>query len=203
LLLGLRQPTAWTAIRPRAFEASFASLRRAYRVVICDIDDDLEDETAGGSADVEERNVMSRTASSQADVVMVVGSPGMKGLHSLSRLIEELAASGVRHRRIVPIINRSPRKPGARSELSSTLASLFDRGGKVGEIPSALFLPERRVDEALHDGVRLPDAIGQPLAEAFDAVLRREDGSRPIAKRGELVKPGSIGRWSGREAALG
>ena len=76
----------WTALRPRAFEAAFDSLRRAYRVVVCDIDADFEGEDAGGSVDVEERHLMARTAVSHADVMFVVGLPTMKGLHALVRV---------------------------------------------------------------------------------------------------------------------
>jgi hypothetical protein len=57
LLLGLRRSAAWATIRPRAFEASLASLCGAFRVVICDSDSDLEGESDGGSIDVEEEAV--------------------------------------------------------------------------------------------------------------------------------------------------
>ncbi len=114
LLLGLRKPTAWTALRPKAFEASFRSLREAYDIVVCDIEGDLEGERAGGSMDVEERNVMARTTALQADVVFAIGAVGMKGVHSLSQLRDELVSYGVPSSRLIPVFNRAPgtRVPG-------------------------------------------------------------------------------------------
>ena len=62
LLLGLRRSSAWAALRPRAFEAAFTSLRHTFGTVVADVEADFEGERDGGSLDVEERNVMSRTA---------------------------------------------------------------------------------------------------------------------------------------------
>src|SRR5205085_2658800 len=61
LLLGLRRARFWPVLRPQAFAAAFDSLEHTFRVVVCDVDGDLEGEDDGGSVDVEERNVMSRT----------------------------------------------------------------------------------------------------------------------------------------------
>ncbi|HEX6596741.1 MAG TPA: hypothetical protein VF045_07390, partial [Acidimicrobiales bacterium] len=52
LLLGLRRARFWPALRPQAFAAAFESLERAYRVVVCDVDPDVEGEEDGGSLDV-------------------------------------------------------------------------------------------------------------------------------------------------------
>lgn len=113
LLLGLRQSRAWSTVRPRAFEAAFDSLRSSYRVVVCDADADLESEEVGGSMEVEERNVMSRTAALRADVVFAVGAPGMKGLYSLIRVLSELTTAGVAPDRIVLVINRAAKGDGS------------------------------------------------------------------------------------------
>lgn len=111
LLLGLRRAQAWSSIRTRAFEAAFASLRGAYRVVVADADADLEGEESGGSYEVEERHVMARTAASQADVVFAVGMAGMKGLHSLVRVLNDLRSFGVAPERVVPVVNRASKNP--------------------------------------------------------------------------------------------
>src|SRR3546814_11682621 len=60
LLLGLRRHRDWTAIRPRAFDAALAGLRRGFRTVVADIDDALEGEAASGSLGLEARNARAR-----------------------------------------------------------------------------------------------------------------------------------------------
>ena len=69
-----------------------------------------------------------------------------------------------------------------------------------------LFLPERRVEEALRDGVRLPDSLTTPLTRAFRAACERadEEGAHG-GDSARLVTPGSLGKWTatGSEAASG
>lgn len=206
LLLGLRQARAWAAIRPRAFEAAFESLRAAYRVVVCDTDADLEGDEEGGSIEVEERHVMSRTSTLRADVVFAVGLPGMKGIHSLVRVLNELRTIGVAPGAVVPVVNRAPKGGRARSEMTATVSALSLAGGSSFAPP--VFLPERRVEEPMHDGLRLPSALAAPLAGAFAAMLRRGGSAAGTAEDGQpqRVRPGSLGSWSGgeaEEAALG
>ena len=205
LLLGLRQARSWTTLRPRAFEAAFESLRAAYSVVVCDIDADLEGEDEGGSIEVEERNFMSRTAALRADVVFAVGLPGMKGVHSLVRVLNELRSVGVPAGRVVPVVNRGPKGGRARSELTATLATLASAGGTALAPP--LFLPDRRVEEPLLDGIRLPTSLCQPLRGAFAAMVdHHPDGVAGRDAEPALVRPGTLGSWSdgdAEEAALG
>ncbi len=204
LLLGLRQARAWSTLRPRAFAAAFDSLRGAYRITVCDSDADLEGEGDGGSIDVEERHVMARTAAAQADVVFVVGVPGMKGLHSLVRVLNHVREFGVPAGRTVPVVNRAPKGPRARAELNAALAALAGPALGGESLPSAVFLPERRVDDALRDGTRLADALAEPLAGAFSAVALH--GARTAVGEPERVQPGSLGSWADQaqgEAAFG
>lgn len=203
LLLGLRRARSWSAIRPRAFEAAFDALRSAYRVVVCDADADFEGEEEGGSIEVEERHVMARTAATRADAVFAVGLPGMKGLHSLVRVLNELRSVGVSPSRIVPVLNRAPKSGRARAEMTATLSALTAAGGTSFGPP--MFLPERRVDDLLRDGVRLPAALAEPLAEAFVSTVAH---AAPPAAAGPVpVRPGSLGSWAAEsdaeEAALG
>ncbi|HEX2062981.1 MAG TPA: hypothetical protein VHE80_01030, partial [Acidimicrobiales bacterium] len=169
LLLGLRRAPAWAAMRPRAFGAAFEALVSAFGVVVCDGDADFEGEDEGGSIEVEERNLMARTAASRADVVFAVGLPGMKGLHSLVRVLRELTDFGVPAERVVPVLNRAPKSPGARAQLTAALAALASRHGDSGT-PGPIFVPDRRVEELLHDGLRLPPAMTEPVRGAFAAV---------------------------------
>lgn len=210
LLLGLRRAQAWATIRPRAFEAAFESLRSTYRVVVCDSDGDLEGEEGGGSIEVEERNAMSRTAALRADVAFAVGLPGMKGLHSLLRVLSDLRTTGVDPERIVPVVNRAPRGGRARSEMTATIDALASAGGATFGPP--LFLPEVKLEKLLRDGLRLPATLTEPLVGAFGAVVHH--GPAPArsatATTGVRVRPGSLGTWSdddggedAEEAALG
>jgi CO dehydrogenase nickel-insertion accessory protein CooC1 len=200
LILGLRRARFWTAVRPRAFEAGFDSLRRAYRVVVCDIDADVEGEDAGGSIDVEERHHFARTAATQADVVFVVGTSTMKGIHSLARVVNDMLAVGVESVRIVPVINQAPRSSRARSALTATVRALLAPAAGPMGVAEPVFLPARRVDEALRDGVRLPAGIGQPLVDALDGIL--ESSTSASARAGpRRIQPGSLATWG--EPAVG
>lgn len=194
LLLGLRRARHWSAIRPRAFASAMSSLSRAWDVVVCDTDADLEGEAEGGSIDVEERHVMSRTVADRADVVFAVGRPGLHGLHALVRVLDGLLGHGVDSSRIVPVINGAPKPARARAEIAAAVPALLGRRDDEA-LASPIFLPERRVDEALRDGVRLPEALTAPLRGAFVATIERA-GGRGQAPEPSLIAPGSLGHWS-------
>lgn len=200
LLLGLRRARYWATLRPRAFQAAFDSMRRAFAVVVCDITADFEGEGEAGSADVEERNLMARTACGCADVVFAVGRPGVKGIHALVRVVADLAGFGVPVRRIVPVINAAPRHPRARAEISATIADLAAPalGGEATSAP--VFLPVRRVEEALRDAVRLPAPLAPLLAGAFRATIEHVGRAEHRAvPEPVLVAPGSLGAWTDDE----
>ncbi|MBO0729507.1 MAG: hypothetical protein J2P57_09625, partial [Acidimicrobiaceae bacterium] len=124
LLVGLRHPHHWSGLRPRAVEAAVEGLRRSFQAVVADVTGDVEGEAQGGSIDVEERNALARTAVLNADCVLAVGSPGVKGVHSLALLLRLLTTAGVAPSRILPVVNRAPRSPRGRAEISRTLAAL-------------------------------------------------------------------------------
>lgn len=189
LLLGLRRARAWSAIRPRAFESAFDGLRRSHRFVVCDCDADVEGEREGGSVDVEERNVMARTAIAAAGVCLVVAQPGMKGIHSLARTLSDLVVFGVAGARLVPVVNRAPRSPRARAEIVSALHSLLPR--QAPGLASPVFLPDRRVDDAFRTGAPLPSSIVDPVTRAALAVIERT--GEPVGPALEAVRPGTLG----------
>jgi hypothetical protein len=197
LLLGLRRARQWTTLRPPAVVAAFEALRAAFTTVVCDVTADVEGEDDTGSADVAERNAMARLAVGAADVVFVVGRPGVKGVHALVRVLSELAAAGVPPERLMPVVNLAPRSPRARAELASTLAELAGPALTGERLPGPVFLPARRVEEALRDAVALPAPLPSALAGAFVGVVGRA-GRRavPEAREPEPVQPGSLGRWT-------
>jgi hypothetical protein len=160
---------------------------------------------------------MGRTAIGEADVVLVVADPGMKGIHSSSRVVGDLLAFGVPSYRVIPVLNRAPRSRRSRAELvaafaelvspdsaSSAHASRPQAGGRAvvseqSSIPSPIFVPERRVEECLRDGVRLPSQMTMPVTGAVRAVLERHGARQQASVGPELVTPGSLGHWGSDE----
>jgi hypothetical protein len=195
LLLGLRQPEAWSALRPRAIDASIVGLRRAFQVVVADVTGDVEGEAEGGSIDVEERNHLARSAVLHSSVVVVVGAPGMKGVYSLAWLIRSLTRIGVTSSRVIPVINRSPRSPRARAELGRTLAALLASSGGAAALAGPVHLPERKLEEVMRDGGPLPAALADPLLHAVQAVAERQADTAPAQAGRTLVTPGTLGSW--------
>jgi hypothetical protein len=193
---GLRQARSWTTVRARSFEASLTSLRSTFGAVVCDVTADFESEDDGGSADVEERNLMARTAVRSADVVFAVGRPGVKGVHALVRVLADLAGAGVPPARTVPVFNAAPRHPRARAELAAALAELAVPVPGSQRLVGPLFLPVRKVEAALRDAVLLPAPLPAMLAGAFGAVVERCGPAADLSQQGlERVEPGAIGHW--------
>src|SRR5690606_26068619 len=100
------------------------TLRRRYRIVVADIDADVEGERETGSLDVAERNHIARSTAESADLVVVVGAASLKGLHSLTRTLHDFRDAGVAADRLLPVVNRSGRSPRVRAELTRALADL-------------------------------------------------------------------------------
>ncbi len=197
LLLGLRRHRDWATIRPRAFAAAFDNLRRAYKVVVADCSPDLEGEDECGSIDVEERNTMARTAVQAADVVVVVGLPGPKGLHRLVRLVQAVVALAVEPGRVLPVLNRAPRSPRARAELARAFADLT-APLTAGRGPIGPLLPigdRRHLDELALDGARLPSAFVQPVTDPVRVLLDRAPPEQP-SREPARVRPGSLGAYA-------
>jgi MinD-like ATPase involved in chromosome partitioning or flagellar assembly len=200
VLLGLRRHRDWTALRPRALAAALDGVRRAYRVVVSDVDPDVEGETECGSLDVEDRNLLARTALRDADVVLVVGLPGVAGVHAHLRVVRELVEFGIAGARIVPVVNRAPRGPRQRAELGAALAGPLLAAACPGVTLAStpIFVPERRrLDDVTRDGAFLPQQIVRPLAVAVRALLdRTPELPTPPAPKPVAVAPGSLGSWS-------
>ena len=218
LLLGLRRPRHWVALRPRALESALDSMQRSVDVVVADVEADVEGEAETGSVDVEERNLLSRATLARAEVTVVVAEPSMKGLHAAVRTIHDLLSFGVPATRLLPVINRAPRSPRGRAELTTALGDLL-RAGVVARdetvegvdaagsaagdaIASPLHLPERGVDVLLRDGAALPTALARPLARAVQAVGVRAGAPAPTPDTSdtpEPVAPGSLSAFTSQE----
>ncbi len=202
LLLGLRRHRDWTAIRPRSFESALDGMLRAYRLVIADIDHDFEGERDTGSRDIEDRNHMARTVAARADLVVVVGLATTKGIHSMTRTIRELVAMKIESERIVAVLNRTTRNPRRQVDAADALASLLARDESVGDIGDPVFVSERAdIEDALRDGVRLPNNAGKSLHRQLSNRLRTPVGELSSQDPAETpepvpVAPGSLGHWT-------
>lgn len=206
LLLGLRRHRDWTALRPQAFRTAVRGLCRNYRIVIADTDNDVEGQTDTGSVDIEDRNLMARHVHDVADLVVVVGHPGTKGIYALHRTLQGLAAAGREPSTMIPVINRAPKRPRRRAEESAALAALW-RGQHqdTGEAPGNPVFEsvERGLEAALRDGTASP-GIG---ARLHGELLRRLEVASPHPRAESVrddepvaVTPGSLGSWSGDAA---
>lgn len=195
LLLGLRRARYWPSLRPRAFEASFDSLRRAFGVVVCDVTADLEAADDAGSADVEERNIAARTALVNADVVLVVGRAGVKGLHALVRVLADASGAGVAPQRLVPVVACAPRSPRARAELASAIGELA-APAVAGSVGPTLFLPARPVERAFRDGAPLPGPLPAKTAGAVLGAIATVGRREAVVAEPVPVVPGSLGSFS-------
>jgi hypothetical protein len=198
LLIGLRRPRAWAALRPRAVTVAIDGLRDTYGTVVADITGDFEGESDTGSIDVEERNALARTALRSAACVVVVGGSGMSGTHRLVRLVHDAVAAGVVPARVLPVVNRAPRSARVRAHLTSAVAQLCDL--PEGRPAPPLFLPERSVDDAFRDSAALPAPLPSLLAQATASVIARAP-MMPAAEQlamheARLVRPGSFGRFT-------
>src|SRR5690606_34654580 len=82
---------------------------------------------------------------------------------------------GVPARRVVPVLAGAPRSPRDRAELADALGQLVaaSLGAGGAALPSPVFLPRRKVDVALRDGVALPRPLPELLAGAVGHVLDR------------------------------
>ena len=200
LLLGLRRHRDWTALRPRAVDAALHALRGAYRVVVADVDADVEGEEQCGSVEVEDRNVLARHTLRDADLVLVVGLPGIAGVHSQLRVTRDLLELGLAGDRIVPVVNRAPRNPRMRAEASAAYARLLTATNPgVMLASSPLYLPERRgVAELLRDNAGPPAQLVRPLAGAVRGLLEAAPPLAGVPGAGPEpvpVAPGSLGSW--------
>lgn len=162
LLLGMRRPSAWVDIPPRALGVAIDALQSTYEVTVCDIDCDLEGEEDGGSTDVEERNVMARTVAERAHVVVVVGHAGVKGLHSLTRVLGSFSRFGVPSDHLLPVLVDRGRTSGARREVRRAL----EAGAPAGASKPPIWVYEPDVEKAVRDGLALPTTLCRPLAGA-------------------------------------
>jgi hypothetical protein len=205
LLLGLRRHRDWTVLRPRAVQAALDGLLRTFRLVVADIDPDVEGDDEVGSIDVEERNLLARSTARRADLVVCVAPPTLAGIRRLVVTLDDLRRLGIDTGRMLPVVTRAPRRGRARAEITRAVAELSAAASaELAGLSSPVFVPERRgLDELLRTATPLPRMLVSPVTAAVEAFLDLQpvvsttlDVFEPVA-----VTPGSLGSWAEQEAA--
>ncbi len=199
LLAGIPQPHFWPAVRPVAFSYALGSLMRAFSMVIADTDNDLEGAAESGSLDIEERNVMTRSCLRAANLVLVVGRGGMKGLYSLVRSLLRLASFGVQARQVIAVVNCAPHRATWRWQTSRTLEELCDASLPSEfskQLASPLFIGEERLEGRLRNCLRLPKSLTDPLARRLKAMLSGPLAGPDQPSPPRRMSPEEVGTWT-------
>jgi hypothetical protein len=189
LLIGLRRRRLWTTIRPAALAQALHGLAGAYSAVVLDTDDDFEGEAETGSNDVEDRNLLTRTAVQNADHVVVVGHASLKGLHGLCRVIAELREFGVDAPHIHPVLNFAPRSARVRAGYTKALADLL---GTETRLFPPLFISFQPVDDRVRAVAPLPEGVVKPISALIERFTRTENPTEQT--RFERITPGFLRR---------
>jgi len=192
-----------TARRGDAFDvlAALAAEGERFDLVILDHDAELDGESETGSVDIEDHHTLNRSTAFTAELVLLVGRPGVKGVNDLIRLIDCYVELGVPRDRLVPVVNLAPRSPASRAATTRALAELtrpVDTAGTPCAAP--LFVRNIRSMEEVHRSAgRLPDALTQPLARAVRRLLL-DVGVRnhSTATTAHPIRPGDLGVDDGR-----
>ncbi len=203
LVLGLRRPRDGITLRTRAFAAAIDGLRRSARIVVVDTDGDLEGEAETGSFDIEDRNLMARTSTADADVVVAVARPTTAGIHGLVGLLADLRSHGVPGERTLVVITEAPRAARSRAELTRAVANLTGAADCTDPYIGPVFIGARRqVDRLHHDVCRFPAALTVPAGRAVRDLLEQLPlrASASLEPVGIPVTPGSLGRWTDDDA---
>lgn len=206
VLMGLRRHRDWVALRPRAVDAALDGLRRTFTVTVADTDSDLEGDDRSGTAAVEPRNLLARSAVRDADLVLVTSLPTVTGLQRLVRIVHEVRGHGIPPGRIVPVVNRAPKGPPARSELTAAIAELTAQRGQTPISPT-IFIPDRRgLHRDQRDAVAVTPGLVRAVTEPVQAILDRLATSPHIAPASSdpvRIVPGSLGTWADEEGVAG
>lgn len=171
LVPGLLRHHDWVMVGDHAAERALDAVRTGADLVVAHVDRDLEGETDTGSFDIEDRNVLARTAVRAADLVAVAAGSDRSGRLGAIGTLGALARFGVPHERIIVVF------PGGRWSVR--------RGGRR---TSNQILTRR--DDGRPDP-RLSTAILAHL-DAASSVREREAPARGAP---QPIVPGTLGHW--------
>ena len=202
LLCGLRRHREWSALRPHATEAALLSLRRAYGILIADVDDDLENEEISGSFDIEDRNHLARHLTANADVVVVTGRTDLPGVARHLRLLIDLLDLGVDPTRLQPVLVDLTRSTIDRRRVAAeVLDAVADATGHTTLALPVVLGHRRDLCARQFDNRPSPRALVDAVTEPVRVRLAAHSPNTPVAttsrwRRPELVTPHLLGRAS-------
>lgn len=142
VLPGLRRHHDWVSLGTRSVRAAIGAVRSRAGLVVAHVDPDLEGEAETGSFDIEDRNVLARTAAATADLVVLIGGARPPARSTLMRQHDRFTAFGVPAERILVAGTRGRRLAAAVERRLATGA---------GGAPSAI--PEEPVPERIVPGM--------------------------------------------------
>ena len=112
---------------------------------------------------------------------------------SLVRTIHDLRGLGVDAERMIVVINRAPRRPRLRAEISRAVAELANDPALANPI---FFGERKRIDHYLRDASPLPDTACAPIARAVHHALANSPRNSATDDEPTIVRPGTFGKWT-------
>lgn len=179
LMAAMPSLPSWRLIDHSSLDAALHSLSRSYRSVVFDCDLDLEDRSVSGSMDIEERNMLTRSAIRSSSALVLVAQPGVKGLYSLSRLHREVLESKLVRGPIGIVINRYSPSPRKAREFLENLGDVLDQRGS-GQPVKVIFLPDTSIESQVLATARFPASLASPI-ELLSATLSTLANFHPAA----------------------
>lgn len=122
LVLGMRQPLQWVAMRPQHTDRIMTALVAGEGMLVCDVDAEVESEDDTGSVGVGDRHRLTGAALAAADQVVVVVDASLVGV---MRGVALLAAVSRRIDADVPVVTVMNRQRGMRQRPRQTYAAAF------------------------------------------------------------------------------
>lgn len=182
LVPGLQHHHDWVLAGDAATASALDGLRATVDLTVAQIDPDLEGEDDTGSFDIEDRNVLARTAVRSADLVLVAAGSDRYGRLGAIATLTSLARHGVPRERTVVLLATG--RVDAR-RLRGRLPAGRRRGGHL--IDSAQVLTVR--------GDRADRALGAALRSRIAGVGPRDAPTSPADAHPRPVEPGELGHW--------
>lgn len=111
VIAGAPKHNLWTTWSRSRVERVIDGLRDAYRIIVADVDHDIEGEAESGALEIEERNVLARTILSNADHIVLTIANSISGFARGVNIVNELKDFGCDIDALTIVLNESRRNP--------------------------------------------------------------------------------------------
>ena len=173
LLPGLACHHDWVSLGEAASRSVLDAVRSVAELVVVHVDRDLEGEAETGSLDIEDRNVLARTAVTEAALVAVTAPAAPAASHEVAAALHALERFRVPPGRVITVRPAAAAWARVRARAGSPTGTVTLR---VGRRPDrAVGVALRR---ALHHGVVEPTGLARTAVEP------------------ERIVPGTLGAWA-------